>query len=97
VATESSWKDKNSGEWKKQTEWVRVVAWGKPWISDSLKKGDLVFVMGRTQTRDYESGGVKKQSTELVADDVKNLTVMVIGKNRDGAAAGGGAGKDPWD
>lgn len=81
VATDRKWKDKQTGEWKKETDWVAVVAWNKQWIGDSLHKGDLVQVSGRGQLRSYDKDGQKHYVTELVAEQVINLSAAVNGKS----------------
>ena len=75
VATNESWKDKE-GNKQERTDWHRIVAWGKlaEIIGEYVKKGSLVYIEGRLQTRDYEdSNGVKKYITEVVASDMTML------------------------
>ena len=90
LATDESYKDR-AGERQKRTEWHRIVLWGKlAEISQQyLKKGMLVYIEGRIQTRQWEDkrDGSKKQTTEIVANTMKMLT----GRG-EGAAAGAGAG-----
>ena len=52
VATNETWKDKN-GEKQERTEWHRVVLFGKVTeiAAEYLKKGSLVYLQGRLQTR----------------------------------------------
>ncbi len=76
VATSEEWRDKNTGEKKERTEWHRVVAWDKlgERCAEYLAKGRQVYVEGRLQTRSYEDKeGVKRYSTEIVANDVQFL------------------------
>ena len=74
VATTEVW---GTGEDRKeQTEWHRVVVWGKLALTcgQYLKKGRQVYVDGRLQTRSYEDDqGVKRYTTEIVAREVKFL------------------------
>jgi len=75
VATNESWKDKE-GNKQERTDWHRIVAWGKlaEIIGEYVKKGSLVYIEGRLQTRDYEdSNGVKKYITEVVASEMTML------------------------
>ena len=70
VATSERWKDKNTGEQKEQTEWHRVVVFGRlaEIAEQYLKKGSKVFIEGKIQTRDWEDAdGNKKYTTEVVA------------------------------
>ena len=68
VACTEKWVAKD-GERKERTEWVRVVAWGKEAeILSTARKGDLVFVDGALQTREWENkAGVKQYTTEVRA------------------------------
>lgn len=81
IACGSSWKDKNSGEKQEKTEWIRISAFGKlaEIIGEYLKKGSQVYIAGRMQTREWEKDGVKRYTTEVVADQMQ----MLGGKPRD--------------
>ena len=65
-ATSEKW----GGEEK--TEWHRVVAFGKTaeLCRDYLAKGRQVYLEGRLQTREWEKNGVKRYTTEVIADRV---------------------------
>jgi single-strand DNA-binding protein len=71
VATSRSWKDKDTGEKKTQTEWVPCVFWGKKAevIGEYFSKGRMIYIEGRSQTRSWEGDdGVKRYKTELVGE-----------------------------
>lgn len=71
LATSRRWKDQQSGEWKEETEWHRVVMWRSENVSNYLLKGKQVYVEGRLQTRSWEDkDGQKRYTTEVVADDL---------------------------
>ena len=71
VATNRRWKDQQTGEWKEETDWTRVVLWRSENLAQYLTKGKQVFVEGRLQTRSYDDkDGKKVWTTEVVADDV---------------------------
>lgn len=73
VATSEKWKDKASGEMREQTEWHRIVVWGKSAenCGQYLKKGRPVCVEGRIQTREWtDKENVKRYSTEINASNV---------------------------
>jgi len=70
IATSRRWKDKQSGEWKEETDWHSVVAWRSENLANYLTKGKQVYIEGRLQTRSYEKGGEKRYVTEVVSDDV---------------------------
>lgn len=69
LATSRVWKDKD-GENQEQTEWHNVVFWNKPAeiIARYVKKGALLLVEGRVQTRTYEKDGVKMYRTEIMGE-----------------------------
>lgn len=77
LATDETYKDR-SGERQKRTEWHRVVLWGKlaEIAQQYLKKGMLVYVEGRIQTRQWEDkrDGQKRQTTEIVGNVMRMLT-----------------------
>lgn len=74
VATNRNWTDP-SGEKKEAVEYHEIVAWGKlgELVSNYLSKGRKVLVTGRLQTRSWETDGVKRQKTEIIATDINFL------------------------
>ncbi|MGH9739638.1 MAG: single-stranded DNA-binding protein [Candidatus Acidiferrales bacterium] len=88
LATDETFKDR-SGERQKRTEWHRVVLWGKlaEICQQYLKKGMLVYIEGRIQTRQWEDkrDGQKRQTTEIVGNVMRMLTSR-------SESAGGGIG-----
>jgi len=75
VATSEEWKDKNTGDKKENTEWHRIVAFGKlaEICGNYLAKGKLVYIEGRIQTRQWEKDGLKRYTTEIVASQMQML------------------------
>jgi single-strand DNA-binding protein len=72
VATNRRWKDR-SDEWKEETVWHNVTAWGELGenAAASLDKGNRVMVAGRLSTRSYEDReGNTKYVTEIIADSI---------------------------
>lgn len=67
LATDESFKDRN-GQKQKRSEWHRVILWGKPaeHAQKMLKKGSLVCVDGKIQSREYEKDGEKKTVHEVI-------------------------------
>lgn len=84
VATSRKFKNK-AGEVVEETEWSRVVCWGKTAenVARYLDKGRPVYVEGRLQTRKYEKDGQTHYSTDIVAETVQFLG----GGKGDGAGA----------
>ena len=84
IATSETWKDKQTGEPREQTEWHRCVAYRRlaEIAGEYLKKGSKVYVEGRLQTRKWQGqDGVERYTTEIVINDLQML---------DGRPAGGG-------
>lgn len=75
VATNEQWKGAD-GSQQERTEFHNVVVWG-PLAETTVaevKKGQKVYISGRLQTRSWETpDGVKKYTTELIADQVLSL------------------------
>ena len=72
VATDESYKDK-SGNRQTQTEWHRIVAFGKlaEICGEYLMKGRLVYIEGRIRTRSWtDKNGEKKYTTEIIANNM---------------------------
>lgn len=105
VATTETWKD-DAGEKKERTEWSRCSAFGKTAevITQYCKKGSLLYVEGKLNTRKYEKDGQDHYATEIRVDRVQFLSPRGDGKSAgdsaDYAAASGrssaakaGAGK----
>lgn len=68
IATTESWKDKATGEKKEQTEWHRVVIFGKlaEVAGEYLRKGSKVFIEGGLRTRKWtDQQGVERYTTEI--------------------------------
>jgi len=89
LATDETYKDKN-GERQKRTEWHKIVVWGKQAeiAQQYLKKGSLVFIEGRIQSREWQDKeGQKRTSFEIVANNFR-----MLGGRGDSAAAGAAAG-----
>ena len=70
VATNRSWKDKESGEQKDETSWHRCVAYGKTAeiISEHFRKGRKILIEGRLKYGSYEKDGVTRYTTDIVID-----------------------------
>lgn len=76
IACSQSWKDKESGDKKEVTEWVRCSAFGKlaEIAGQYLKKGKQCYVSGRMTTRKWtDKDGVEKYSTEIKVDQLQLL------------------------
>lgn len=85
VATNESRKN-SEGNWEDHTEWHRCVLFGKQaeTAAEYVKKGQMVYVEGRLQTRSWEDKeGMKRYSTEVVG----NAFTMLGRRNADDGGA----------
>jgi single-strand DNA-binding protein len=73
IATSESYKNEK-GERVEQTEWHRVIAWGKTAeiIEQFVTKGREIAIDGKLTHRSYDDkDGTKRFTTEVVANDVQ--------------------------
>jgi len=75
LATSTQWKDKDSGELRKRTEWHRLTAFGRlaEICYEYLEKGKQVYVEGRLQTNTWEKDDITMYSTEIIINEMKML------------------------
>lgn len=76
VATNESWKDKQTGEQKDRTEWHRVAMFGRlaEIAAEYLRKGSQVYIEGKLRTRKWQDQqGNDRYSTEIIADEMQML------------------------
>ncbi len=84
LATTRRWKDQQSGEWKEQTQWHRVVYWRAENVANYLTKGKQVYVEGRLETRTYDDkDGKKVYVTEVVCEHL----VLLGGRGEGGSSS----------
>ena len=90
LATTESFRDKNSGEKREQTEWHNIVMWralAESVEKSELKKGDRVYLEGKIRTRKWnDKEGNQRFAVEIVAD-----TFTIINRKRDKNAEENGA------
>ena len=89
IATSEAWKDKTTGEQQERTEWHRVKFFGRlaEIAGEYLKKGSQVYIEGKLRTDEYEKDGVKRYSTDVIADEMQ-----MLGSRGGGAGGGEGGG-----
>ncbi len=88
IATNESWKDKQTGEQKERTEWHKVAMFGRlaEIAAEYLRKGSQVYIEGKLRTRKWQGkDGQDRYTTEIVADEMQMLG------GRGGAGGGGGS------
>ena len=92
VATNESWKDKQTGEQKERTEWHRVAMFGRlaEIAAEYLRKGSQVYIEGKLRTRKWQDqSGQDRWTTEIIADEMQMLG------GRGGSGGGGSFGGAP--
>lgn len=86
IATSEQWRDKQTGEKKEQTEWHRVVIFGKlaEVAGEYLRKGSQVYIEGQLRTRKWtDSNGVDRYTTEIIIPQMGGVMQMLGGKRDD--------------
>jgi single-strand DNA-binding protein len=89
IATNESWKDKQTGEQKERTEWHRVAMFNRlaEIAAEYLRKGSQVYIEGKLRTRKWQDkSGQDRYTTEIIADEMQMLG------GRGGSGGGGGGG-----
>lgn len=88
LATSESWRDKQSGEMRENTEWHRVVIFGKlaEIAGEYLHKGSQVYIEGQLRTRKWQDqGGQDRYTTEVVVNIGGSM--QMLGGRTGGATA----------
>ena len=90
LATDESYNDKQTGQKVEQTEWHRITVYGKlaEIVQQYLKKGSKAYFEGKLRTREWEKDGVKRYTTEIIANDMLMLDSRGDSQGM-GAPAGG--------
>ena len=97
VATNESWKDKQTGEQRDRTEWHRVAMFNRlaEIAAEYLRKGSQVYIEGKLRTRKWQGkDGNDRYTTEIIADEMQMLGGRGDGGggNFGGSSKGGGKG-----
>ena len=76
LATSENWKDK-SGEKQEKTEWHNLVFYRRlaEVAGEYLKKGSMIYVEGKLQTRKWQDKeGKDRYTTEIIANEMQMLS-----------------------
>ncbi|EFH8134376.1 single-stranded DNA-binding protein [Escherichia coli] len=78
VATSETWRDKQTGEMREQTEWHRVVLFGKlaEVAGEYLRKGAQVYIEGQLRTRSWEDNGITRYVTEILVKTTGTMQML---------------------
>lgn len=94
IATNETWKDRNTGERRERTEWHRVVIFNEGLVriaEQYLRKGSKVYLEGQLQTRKWTGqDGIERYTTEVVLQGYNAALTML--DSRAGAGQAGGYG-----
>ena len=97
IATTEKWRDKTTGETKEQTEWHRVVIFGKlaEVAGEYLRKGSKVFIEGGLRTRKWsDQQGVERYTTEInVGMNGRMIMLSSANENRQAGSQQQGGGQ----
>jgi len=77
VATSESWKDKNTGAMQEQTEWHRVVFYGRlaEIAGEYLRKGSKVYLEGSLHTRKWQD---KQTNQDRYSTEIKGSSMQML-------------------
>ena len=92
LATDESYKDRNTGQMVPRTEWHRIVMFGKiaEVAGQYLRKGSKVYIEGRLQTNKWQDqSGQDRYTTEIIVD-INGQMQMLDSRGGDNAGMGGG-------
>jgi single-strand DNA-binding protein len=81
LATKTSWKNKQTGEWESRTEWHRAIAYGS--LADfaaTLKKGAHIQIHGELRSREYEKAleGKKKATVKQRIWEIQVSSILKL-------------------
>lgn len=67
---------KDGKEVPQKTQWHRIKAFGAitSSIEKYVKKGSTIYVEGRIEYSEYEKDGIKRQTTEIILEDMSLLS-----------------------
>lgn len=75
IATDETWKDQ-SGQRQTKTEWHAITLYRRmaEVAGQYLKKGSLVYIEGRIQSRKYtDKNGIERTAYEIIGSEMKML------------------------
>ena len=93
LATDESYKDRQTGQLVPKTEWHRIVMFGKiaEVAGQYLRKGSKVYIEGKLQTRKWQNKEGQDVYTTEVVVDISGQMQMLDSRGGDGGGASQGA------
>lgn len=91
IATDESYKDRQTGQLVPKTEWHRIVMFGKiaEVAGQYLRKGSKVYIEGKLQTRKWQNKEGQDVYTTEVVVDINGQMQMLDSRGSDGGASQG--------
>ncbi len=88
LATDESYKDRQTGQLVPKTEWHRVVMFGKiaEVAGQYLRKGSKVYIEGKLQTRKWQNKEGQDVYTTEVVVDINGQMQMLDSRQGDGGS-----------
>lgn len=96
LATDESYKDRQTGQLVPKTEWHRIVMFGKiaEIAGQYLRKGSKVYIEGKLQTRKWQNKeGQDVYTTEVVVDINGQMQMLDSRASEGGMSQGAPAGR----
>ncbi|MFC4258410.1 single-stranded DNA-binding protein [Marinobacter lacisalsi] len=96
LATDESYKDRQTGQLVPKTEWHRIVMFGKiaEVAGQYLRKGSKVYIEGKLQTRKWQGqDGQDRYTTEVVVDINGQMQMLDSRGGGDNASQGAPQGR----
>ena len=88
LATSEEWKDKQTGETKESTEWLRIVVYGKlaEIANEYCKKGSQVYIEGKLQVRKWkDESGYENVVPEIIVHSMGGTLFLLGSRNNTSA------------
>ncbi|MCL1481009.1 MAG: single-stranded DNA-binding protein [Marinobacter sp.] len=95
IATDESYKDRQTGQMVPKTEWHKIVMFGKvaEVAGQYLRKGSKIYVEGKLQTRKWQNKDGQDVYTTEVVVDISGQMQMLDSRNSDGGGMSQGKGR----
>jgi single-strand DNA-binding protein len=89
LATDESYKDRQTGQMVPKTEWHKIVMFGKvaEVAGQYLHKGSKIYVEGKLQTRKWQNKDGQDVYTTEVVVDISGQMQMLDSRNSDGGVS----------
>ena len=93
LATNETWRDRESGERRERTEWHRIVIFDERLVDVAekyLRKGSKIYLEGQIQTRKWtDQSGQERYTTEVVLQRFRGALTMLDTRGESATAEAG--------